>query len=140
MRRIERILGGFFFRLNEMIYYVKCALYYKYNRVTATHIPPTYIDKDHLLFHTCFQILVDFVEKEEPWQCDCEMREIWYSYYKYASKETRHSHALKKTTEWMTIRNLYKWYKEKKYKSATYDEITDKLRDLVSLRGNYWTI
>jgi len=51
-------------------------------------------DRDDLLLHASFQILVDFVEKEEPgkiidWNCNKEYKRIW--------KE---------------ITSLYKWWKK----------------------------
>ena len=53
-------------------------------------------DKDHILLHTAFQILVDFVEKERPaeivdWQHD-----------------ELHRHA------WSEISQLYHWWKEER--------------------------
>ena len=51
-------------------------------------------DKDHIMLHAAFQLLVDFVEKEEPgetidWNADPDHRQAW--------KE---------------IRALYKWWTE----------------------------
>lgn len=51
--------------LKEFGYLVKCHIN-PYNVVTANSLPKTYVDKDELLFHTNFQILVNFIENESP--------------------------------------------------------------------------
>jgi hypothetical protein len=58
-RRYER--GG---KLPEMWYYLKCRFWKKYSTVTPRDIPPTWIDRGDLLLHTSFEILCEFVEKE----------------------------------------------------------------------------
>jgi len=53
-------------------------------------------DKDHVMLHAAFQLLVDFVEKERPDQIV-----DWNS-------DPQHKHA------WKEIRSLYKWWTEKR--------------------------
>jgi len=53
-------------------------------------------DKDEILLHAAFQLLVDFVEKEDPGRIV-----NWNS-------DESHKHA------WKEIRELYKWWKEKR--------------------------
>ena len=53
-------------------------------------------DKDEILLHAAFQLLVDFVEKEQP-----DKIVDWNS-------NEAHKHA------WKEIRELYKWWKEKR--------------------------
>jgi len=53
-------------------------------------------DKDEMLLHAAFQLLVDFVEKEDPGRIV-----NWNS-------DESHKHA------WKEIRELYKWWKEKR--------------------------
>lgn len=57
--------GKKFARIRDLFYYLKCKFFHPYNRVTAKDIPPTWIDRDQLMLHVNFQILVDYVEKEE---------------------------------------------------------------------------
>lgn len=52
------------FRIHDCWYYVKCWVWYKYNRITVKTLPPTWCDRCSLLPHVMFQILSDFVEKE----------------------------------------------------------------------------
>jgi hypothetical protein len=51
-------------------------------------------DKDEVLLHAAFQLLVDFIEKEHP------------DKYTDWNADELHRHA------WKEIRNLYKWWKE----------------------------
>ncbi len=53
-------------------------------------------DKDEILLHAAFQLLVDFVEREDPGKIV-----DWNS-------DEAHKHA------WKEIRELYKWWKEKR--------------------------
>ena len=53
-------------------------------------------DKDEILLHAAFQLLVDFVEKEDPGRIV-----DWNS-------DESHKHA------WKEIRELYKWWKGKR--------------------------
>lgn len=53
-------------------------------------------DRDEILLHAAFQILVDFVEKEEPGRI-----------INWSHDET-HRHV------WKEVRELYRWWKEKR--------------------------
>ena len=53
-------------------------------------------DKDYVLLHAVFQLLVDFVEKEKPDQIV-----DWYS-------DPAHKHA------WREIRSLYRWWTQRR--------------------------
>lgn len=54
-------IGG---KLWEMWYYVRCFLWKRYSTVTPRFLPPTWCDRDNLLLHTSFEILMDYVENE----------------------------------------------------------------------------
>ena len=49
------------------LYYVR-ALVRPYNVVRIEQLPRTWSDRDAVMFHAVFQIIVDFVEKEHPCQ------------------------------------------------------------------------
>src|SRR4051812_47476278 len=49
----------------ELVYYLKCRFWRKYNVVKVRSLPPTWVDRDRLLLHAAFQILCDVVEKED---------------------------------------------------------------------------
>ena len=70
-----------------------------------------YHDKDQVLLHAAFQLLVDFVEKEEP-----DQTIDW-------NAEERHKHA------WSEISYLYDWWKVKR--PARHDPIEDLSNDEV---------
>ncbi len=52
-------------KLPNMWYYVKCAIWHRYTTITPRNIAPTWTDRRELLLHTSFEILMDFVEKEQ---------------------------------------------------------------------------
>jgi hypothetical protein len=56
-------VGG---KLPDMWHYVKCRLWKRYTTVTPRSLPPTWCDRDHLILHANFEILMDFVENELP--------------------------------------------------------------------------
>jgi len=51
-------------QVRDACYYLKCALWHKYNRVHVKTMNPTWHDSCDLLPHAMFQILRDFVDKE----------------------------------------------------------------------------
>ena len=65
----------------------------KHYKLEIATLNTAWHDKDTVLLHACFQILVDFIEKEKPgdWSHNVEHRKIW--------KE---------------LQSLYTWWKEKR--------------------------
>lgn len=130
-------------------YYGARAYFKPYNVVKCKELPATWQDRDELMLHAMFQILVDFVELEQPikpWGTKDTKRFTDIALMKaeiekrYASKEGRESFY----AEWYTdedranqdksthqtyliqkeILYLYEWYKQKKYNldtAALYD-------------------
>ena len=77
-------------------------------QVTALKIPTLkkgWHDKDEILLHAAFQLLVDFIEKEHPERID------W-------NAQKKHKQA------WRGIKSLYKWWKEKR--PARHSPLDDK--------------
>jgi hypothetical protein len=76
-------------------------------------------DRDYLLFHACFQILVDWVEQEEG-------IENW----RFEEYQTPIN----------TLKSLYDWWKslDEEYDLAE-DSAQEKLEQLVKLRRYLWT-
>lgn len=64
-RQIDRAWRRF---VHEPWCWLKCAVWHRYNVVRVRSLPPTWCDRDRLLLHAAFQVLVDFVEKERPWE------------------------------------------------------------------------
>ena len=75
-------------------YDIRCAVWDRYNVIKVDTLPPTWQDTDEKLLHVCFQLLVDYVEKEKcfdriDWDYDEDHKKIGDE-----------------------IRELYHWWKE----------------------------
>jgi len=55
-----------YYRLKETWYWLKCYLFHPYNVIRIKSLPPTWCDKSELIRESLFQLIVDFVDKEEP--------------------------------------------------------------------------
>ena len=125
-------------KLHDIWYYIKCALWYKYNRVHVKSLPPTWQDRDDLMVHAMFQLLADFVERESD-QIE------W-------SSTPEHKAAREKMDEllhwWRDIylkfdaANEYEheFYAEANRKEAEMErQLTEKLKEIIDLRGYLWS-
>jgi len=132
--RRARALNNHF---HSAIYDVRC--YFKpHNRLTLHALPRTWSDRDAIMFHAMFQILVDFVELEQPFK-DWETK---WSGKRYTDRpamtqfiEQARLELLKPPYEGMSVDELcelektaniyyrknvevfrlYEWYKDEKY-------------------------
>lgn len=78
-----------------------------------------WVDKDVIMIHACFQLLTDFVEKENG------LEHSNYEYYK-------------ETID--TLKDLYDWWKANSQSIGIDNEIADeKLMLLIKHRGFLWT-
>ena len=66
----------------------------RFNKVEIRSLKPGYYDVDHRLLHVCFNLLVDFVEKEKP--------------FKHIDWDHDPEHQLAASE----IKSLYNWWKE----------------------------
>lgn len=82
----------------------------------------SWCDRDYMMYHACFQLFVDFVEKEDG------LNHANYEYYKETVDE---------------LRGLYDWWKslEGSYNSdfEASDEAQEKLELLIKHRRFLWT-
>jgi hypothetical protein len=79
----------------------------------------TWVDKDMIMLHACFQLLVDFVEKEDG------LEHTNYEYYKEIIDEAKY---------------LYDWWKENSEIISIDNKVADEnLMRLVKIRGFLWT-
>lgn len=53
-------------KVKDAWYYLKCKYWHKHNQITCFALEPTYIDRCELIRHSMFQVLTDFLEKEDP--------------------------------------------------------------------------
>lgn len=127
-------------RVNSVTYAVR-TFFKPYNVVKCADLPRSWCDRDHLMFHAMFQILVDFVELEQPFRnydakpavkrhTNIEEMKAWNERH-YNSQEGRESfyheweteeekiQTDKRTRERYLIQKdiiyIYEWYKNKKY-------------------------
>lgn len=150
-------------------YYDVRAFFFPYNVVKIAALPRTWCDRDYVMFHANFQILVDFIELEQPYISWTEkkrgrvtdlvaMREFVNELYGpegragfYAEWFTDEEKAAQdiRTEECRVINSqlldLYEWYVTKQYEAieedpcAGYDELDEKLIQLIKLRKYLWT-
>ena len=97
----------------------------------------TWNDRDYLLLFACFQILEDFVEKEQG-----HFYEDVYTLYKEGGFDE--AECRRRNTMWCDLRELHAWWqkrKQNKYEDTeeNYEEDTEKLVYLIRLRCLLWT-
>lgn len=136
-------------RLTSLKYDIKC-WFFPYNVVKVPYLERSWCDRDQLMFHAVFQILVDFVELEQPfcaWDTKWkgkhkkrhtdrkEMREYierWFNtdeareeqYYEGISDEqkVKYDANLKHHYQMsMEILHIYEWYKDEKFDIDRFD-------------------
>lgn len=66
--------------IHDLWYKFKCRFFHPYNVIKIKTLPYTWSDRDHVLAHSCFQILDDFIVKEKiddiiDWDSDPEYRQ-----------------------------------------------------------------
>jgi len=148
-------------------YYIKCALWKRYNRVYVKTLPPTWCDRDTLMSYTMFQILEDFVKREcspgsVDWDADEEHRFVrkkmdelldwWHNIYlKFdefegydKSKATPDNERFTKNEDgyYTFCSNEYDetFYTEASYKEKKMEEtLSIKLKELIDIRPWMWT-
>lgn len=122
-------------KLNDAYYYWKCRLWHRYNMVVCKTLPPTWCDRDYLLLFACFQILIEFVELEQPWQFNATDEELDKAYVDCPGR------GQEEIKEWAEIRELYRWGKSRladKYVD-NYKKDDEMLIRLIKVRGHLWT-
>ena len=106
-------------QLNDLYYDVR-AVFKPHNIVKCVNLPRTWVESDNLMFHCMFQIVVDFVELQQPFKMmgsppvkrhtnRQEMED--YLKYAYDDKENYSQHY----ENMREILFLYGWYCEGHY-------------------------
>jgi hypothetical protein len=108
-----------------------CKFWHRYN-IVVCQLPPTWCDRDYLLLYASFQILEDFVEKEDTHFND----NVYNLYSSYGLEEAR-----LRDKEWKELREIYSWWQKRKNNDDydNYDEDTAMLHRLISVRHLLWT-
>jgi len=117
-------------QLDEAWYWLKCRLWRRYNVIYIKSLPPTWTDRDMVMLHAAFQVLSDFVEKEEG-----HFYEDVYTLYEASGVLD----ALRREDEWRTIRELYHWWQKRKLTPGSNFEDTEQLHRLMNVRTLLWT-
>lgn len=120
-------------RLHDAWYWLKCRLWHRYN-VVVCQLPPTWCDRDYLLLYAAFQILEDFVKREQPWEFTAD---VYAAYVTDCGDE----HAREREAAWHTIRGLYAWWQCRKADPDydDYDADSTMLCKLINVRAYLWT-
>jgi hypothetical protein len=115
-------------RVKDTYYWVRHRTVDKYH-VVRTGLEPGYYDKDTQMIHACFNLLVEFVDREQPW----------------AYCQDLDASSLKEKNE---IMGLYNWWKLRRDREDHVDyEESDRLHEedqrqlhkLIDLRPRLWT-
>lgn len=129
-------------KMSNIWYQIRC-FFRPYNVVVARDLPRTWVDRDYLMFHVMFQIIVDFVELEQPFldwddkvRGRCHDRVLFHQYlerwYSVEGRSSRYWEGMSDDEKAAQDRNsengyqvyreilfLYEWYKDKKYEAPT---------------------
>lgn len=90
----------------------------KINTLESVKISP-WCDRDHIMFHACFQLLVDWVEQEEGL--------LNWAHEKYIEPISN-------------LKGLYKWWKKLDEEYDLMEDLAqEKLELLIKLRRYLWT-
>ena len=149
-------------------YYAARSWIFPYNVIKISALDRTWHDRDYVMFHANFQILVDFIELEQPyisWGDKCrgritnivKMREFindlygpenraafyadWFTEEEKADQDRRTNESFLHNNN---LLDLYEWYVTKKYEASEddvdeYNQLDEKLLQLIKLRRYLWT-
>jgi hypothetical protein len=108
-------------RFFRKYYYKTKYVFFPRNNLKITTLPRHWMDRDEVLLHACFQILVDFVEKEcqpSPYhqliEIDIEKEMKCYVEWDEASKTSMRTSLEKQNEMTREILFLYTWWKGRK--------------------------
>lgn len=87
--------------------------------VIHTGLEPGWYDRDFLMAHLMVKLLIDFVEKEEPFE----------------QFDTVNS---PNATDWVKLKGLYEFFKQG-WENLDEDVLDAKLREILDIRGLMWT-
>lgn len=124
LKQLRRLYHRLCWHAEDAYYWLRARVWEPYNVVKIKTLSPTWHDRDLILLHAAFQILVDFIEQEKP----SEWFDIENSWWE---------------DDWNELFALYTWWKECGKDNCDEDEQraenTAKLIRLIELRGHLWT-
>lgn len=99
-------------------YYLRNLLFHRHDLIKIPTIKPyEYSDTTYIMFHANMQMIVDFIEKEQPekhilWYKDEEGEDVGHKYGEYKDKFPMLYPELEGQWIMDIIKDIYKWYKE----------------------------
>ena len=131
-------------RLNTLYYDIR-SIFFPYNVIKIKSLRRTWTDRDEVMLHACFQILVDFVEKEKPFE--------WFGDPDKDFKDTKGLEEWEKQLhidqgKWLKeVKTLYNWWKKdypamvarEDYEWFDYVKTEKMLKRLMKIRVHLWT-
>jgi hypothetical protein len=146
---LEIIFGGFWdipydYQPSQLYYRLICRLFYKFNVVKIQRMPSSYMDKDDTVVEAVFQILVDFFEKEQPYEYSSpddqedpvSHHRLIYLYHWVKKLEQKEKEVNK------ILSNLSKKRDHKEYRRVKEEfgqEMSDRACEIIQLRKIMWT-
>lgn len=144
---VPRFLRRLRQKMKDYYYEIRC-YFYPYNILRIRSLPRTWVDRDELLLHAAFQILIDYVEKEDTWILEDLDKAIeeeeknewnpgWHRHHKENHLKLRELYYCGKNT--LPRLDDIKSEMSLKQEDELYEEISKKLTSLMELRGYLWT-
>jgi hypothetical protein len=137
--------------------WLQCWAWKRFNVVVCRDLPPTWTDRDDLLLHASFQILKDFVEKEDrgykdwPGHTQKSREELIKDYHVATDPaiwgadqvEISLKGSEKRADDWLEIVALYDWWEERRKledeDDDQYEIDNGMLTRLIAVRAYLWT-
>lgn len=144
-KTIPRLVGRYITQPpRNLYYYLVCRLWHRYNVLRIKTLPPTFVDRDEVLLHASFQILTDFIEKEEPWRFGKTRQQIIEAHGLDENTPANQWADIEiEIQEWSDVESLYYWWKNYRRPSrfTHQDRILEnqKLWLLIRYRHFFWT-
>jgi hypothetical protein len=143
---------------HEPWYWLKCAAWHRHNVLVMRDLPPTWTDRDDRLLHSCFQLLKDFVEREDrggnPKYIGHTQKtrdELVADYdFTYEGIDQELAKGIREEAErcadaWMEVRDLYDWWEMRRKDGdefqcdEQYGKDNEMLKRLVAVRMYLWS-
>lgn len=117
--------------IHNTIYYIKCRLWHRWNVIRIKSLPPTWNDRDQVMLHAAFQVLTDFIEREDTWQTPQEVYDDYIECGQDVAQGRRDVRA--------EINSLYEWWRDRQNDYGDRKEDDENLCRLVGIRKHLWT-
>lgn len=149
---IKSFFWNLAYKLKELKWWILYRVHpkYRYHVLKYRNIKPGWHDVDYKMLHACFDLFLDFIEKEDGLK-DLKYQYTWLENdeedWTYMTKEEREEFHKKNKEIYEEALYLYNWWtkvypanKGEIYTDSTaYDDETEHLIRLIKLRKCFWT-